>query len=105
MDRLAWAAGAADGRGATDAKSTTDGRMTTDVGGADFSVPVMVSGAGHDAVVMSERCPVGMFFVRCAGGVSHSPAESVLDEDVDACAEAMTAFFLGMATTVEEGGR
>lgn len=55
--------------------------------------------------MMSERCPVGMFFVQCAGGVSHSPAESVLDEDVDACAEAMTAFLLGMATTVEEGGR
>ncbi|HCR59809.1 MAG TPA: Zn-dependent hydrolase, partial [Raoultella sp.] len=40
------------------------------------------SGAGHDAIAMAERWPVGMLFVRCKGGVSHHPAESVTAADV-----------------------
>lgn len=39
------------------------------------------SGAGHDGLAMAALCPVGMLFVRCAGGVSHSPAESITVED------------------------
>lgn len=42
----------------------------------------MPSGAGHDAVTMASVLPVGMMFVRCLGGVSHNPAESVAGEDV-----------------------
>ncbi len=42
----------------------------------------MVSGAGHDAMVMAELCDVGMLFVRCAGGISHHPDEAVTTEDV-----------------------
>lgn len=42
----------------------------------------LVSGAGHDAVVLGRICPVGMLFVRCEGGVSHDPSESVAEEDV-----------------------
>ena len=41
-----------------------------------------MSGAGHDAVQLAALAPVGMLFVRCAGGVSHDPAESVAEEDV-----------------------
>jgi allantoate deiminase len=44
--------------------------------------PSLPSGAGHDAVVLSDRLPVAMLFVRCAGGISHNPAESVTTEDV-----------------------
>jgi allantoate deiminase len=40
------------------------------------------SGAGHDAVYMSELTEIGMLFVRCKGGVSHHPAESVEAADV-----------------------
>ena len=40
------------------------------------------SGAGHDAMAMAGLCPAGMLFVRCAGGISHHPAESVLTQDV-----------------------
>ena len=40
------------------------------------------SGAGHDAAVMSALAPVVMLFVRCAGGISHNPAESVELGDV-----------------------
>jgi allantoate deiminase len=42
----------------------------------------LVSGAGHDAVALSEVTPVAMLFVRCKDGVSHNPAESVQTEDV-----------------------
>lgn len=45
----------------------------------------MASGAGHDAMILAERVPSAMIFLRTPGGVSHDPAESVLPEDV-ACA-------------------
>ena len=50
------------------------------------------SGAGHDAVMLSTIAPVAMLFVRCAGGVSHNPAESVTVEDVAAAIDATTIF-------------
>jgi allantoate deiminase len=42
----------------------------------------MVSGAGHDAMILAERVPAAMIFVRTPGGVSHDPAESVAVDDV-----------------------
>ncbi len=42
----------------------------------------VVSGAGHDAMVMATIAPVGMFFVRSPGGISHHPDESVIEADV-----------------------
>ena len=42
----------------------------------------LASGAGHDAVPMATLTDVAMLFVRCRGGVSHSPAESVAPADV-----------------------
>ena len=50
------------------------------------------SGAGHDAAIVSTIAPAAMLFVRCAGGVSHNPAESVTVEDVAAAIEATTRF-------------
>jgi len=35
----------------------------------------MVSGAGHDAMVIARRAPAGMIFVPSRGGISHSPSE------------------------------
>jgi allantoate deiminase len=43
---------------------------------------LMVSGAGHDAMILAERIPAAMIFVRSPGGISHDPAESVELEDV-----------------------
>jgi allantoate deiminase len=39
------------------------------------------SGAGHDAMARAALCPMAMLFVRCKGGVSHHPAESITAED------------------------
>ena len=45
----------------------------------------MASGAGHDAMILAERVPAAMIFLRTPGGISHDPAESVHLQDV-ACA-------------------
>jgi allantoate deiminase len=43
----------------------------------------LASGAGHDAMIMARHCPSGMIFVRCKGGISHNPAESITVADAD----------------------
>jgi len=43
----------------------------------------MTSGAGHDAMVLAERVPAAMIFLRTPGGVSHDPAETIVAEDVE----------------------
>ena len=42
----------------------------------------MVSGAGHDAMILAEKIPAAMIFLRTPDGISHSPMESVAVEDV-----------------------
>jgi allantoate deiminase len=42
----------------------------------------MVSGAGHDAMILAERIPSAMIFLCSVNGVSHHPDESVRAEDV-----------------------
>jgi allantoate deiminase len=42
----------------------------------------MTSGAGHDAMILAEKVPTAMIFLRSLGGISHDPAESVEVEDV-----------------------
>lgn len=43
----------------------------------------LVSGAGHDAMIMAQLVPVSMLFIRCREGISHHPAESVRIDDVE----------------------
>ncbi len=50
------------------------------------------SGAGHDAVVMAGLTDVAMLFVRCKGGISHHPAESVTQEDVAVAIQVLARF-------------
>lgn len=42
----------------------------------------MVSGAGHDAMILAEKVPSAMIFLRTPGGISHNPEETVAIEDV-----------------------
>lgn len=49
----------------------------------------LASGAGHDGMALRGLCDIGMIFVRCAGGVSHHPAESVTDADAEAGARVL----------------
>lgn len=47
----------------------------------------LISGAGHDAMILAEKIPAAMIFLRTPGGVSHDPAESVAPEDVEKAIE------------------
>ena len=62
------------------------------------SAPHLPSGAGHDAIAMAEHWPVGMLFVRCKGGISHHPAESVTTADVAQAIQAYTQAATDVAT-------
>lgn len=49
-----------------------------------YPVHRMVSGAGHDAMIMAALCPSTLLFLRSPGGLSHHPEESVWPQDVEA---------------------
>ena len=53
---------------------------------------LLPSGAGHDTMVMGGLCPAGMLFVRCKGGISHNPLESITLEDCAFGLAALTRF-------------
>ncbi len=67
---------------------------------SDTGQPVLrlASGAGHDAVSMATLTEIAMLFVRCKGGVSHSPAESVEQSDVAVAVEVLDRFLQRMAS-------
>jgi allantoate deiminase len=54
------------------------------VAASGFPVHRMISGAGHDAMILAQKIPASMLFLRSPGGISHHPDESVRAEDVDA---------------------
>jgi allantoate deiminase len=51
---------------------------------SDGGVPALrvVSGAGHDAMIVGLRMPAAMLFLRSLGGLSHHPDEAVDEGDV-----------------------
>jgi allantoate deiminase len=65
---------------------------------AGRAAPRLASGAGHDAAMMAAVTPVAMLFVRCAGGVSHHPDESVRAEDVAVAIDVTTRFVERLAS-------
>ena len=44
----------------------------------------MISGAGHDAMIVARRVPATILFLRSPGGLSHHPDEAVVPGDVEA---------------------
>ena len=60
-------------------------RIAELLGGA----PILPTGAGHDAGVLSAHVPTAMLFVRNPTGVSHSPAEHATDADCAAGVDAL----------------
>lgn len=57
----------------------------------------MTSGAGHDAVVMASRFPSALLFLRCGGGISHHPDESVTAEDIGVSLRVLWRFVASLA--------
>lgn len=58
---------------------------------------LLASGAGHDAVMMSELTPAGMMFVRCRNGVSHNPSEFCEAVDAKTAADILMRTLLLLA--------
>jgi allantoate deiminase len=61
----------------------------------------MVSGAGHDAMILAEKVPSAMIFLRTPGGVSHDPAESVAVEDIEKAIQCGLHLLQQLATSPE----
>ena len=50
------------------------------------------SGAGHDGMAMKTLTDIAMLFVRCKGGISHNPAESISEADAGVGARTLLRF-------------
>lgn len=59
------------------------------------------SGAGHDAAMLARITPVAMLFIRCRGGISHHPDESVRTADVRVALAVLNDFIAGLAKDYE----
>ncbi len=51
---------------------------------AGYTPRRMISGAGHDAMIVAARMPTAMLFIRSPGGISHDAVETVYVDDVAA---------------------
>ncbi|WP_190122531.1 allantoate amidohydrolase [Streptomyces inusitatus] len=60
-------------------------------------IPILGTGAGHDAGILSAAVPTAMLFVRNPTGVSHSPAESAAEDDCLAGVIALADVLEGLA--------
>ena len=56
---------------------------------------LLPSGAGHDTMIMGQLCRAGMLFLRCKGGISHNPLESITLEDCEIGLAALMEFVRG----------
>ncbi|MGX1030076.1 allantoate amidohydrolase [Streptomyces sp. SAI-097] len=65
----------------------------------ELKVPVLGTGAGHDAGILSDRIPTAMLFVRNPTGVSHSPDEYAAEDDCAAGVTALADVLEGLACT------
>jgi N-carbamoyl-L-amino-acid hydrolase len=64
---------------------------------AGGGIPVLPTGAGHDAGILAARLPTAMLFVRNPTGVSHSPAEHADRADCLAGVTALAAVLADLA--------
>ncbi|MFD6437786.1 allantoate amidohydrolase [Streptomyces venezuelae] len=64
---------------------------------AERPLPVLGTGAGHDAGILSGSIPTAMLFVRNPTGVSHSPAEFAAEDDCVAGVTALADVLEGLA--------
>jgi allantoate deiminase len=75
--------------------------IETAVSRSGIAPHTMVSGAGHDAMILAEKVPAAMIFLRSPGGISHNPKESVLVEDIAKALECGLHLLDRLATSSE----
>jgi allantoate deiminase len=67
-------------------------RKIYDMNAAPCAPWLMASGAGHDGMAMIDLADIGMIFLRCAGGISHNPAEAITVADAEIGAQVFLRF-------------
>lgn len=65
----------------------------------------MVSGAGHDAMMVAQRVPAGMLFVPSRGGISHAPEEFTETWHLAQAVAVMVGAVAGVETPARTRGR
>lgn len=59
----------------------------------------LASGAGHDAMEIAKIAKMAMLFVRCHKGISHHPAESITQHDVEVTLNVLHQFVMLLSKT------
>jgi allantoate deiminase len=67
-------------------------QMDRAVASQGFKVRRLPSGAGHDGMALGAIADICMLFVRCKGGISHSPLESITQDDAAAGVRVLMSF-------------
>ncbi|MNP01779.1 Hydantoin utilization protein C [compost metagenome] len=73
------------------------------VDGLGYAQQSIVSGAGHDAILLARYCPTAMVFIPCVGGLSHNEAEDVLPDDARQGADVLLNAVLARAGCLKQG--
>jgi len=73
--------------------------LSQSINEAGYEVIRLASGAGHDAVPVSEVSPVAMLFVKCFKGISHNPLENVELKDMAAAIKVSDNFIARLVKT------
>ena len=77
--------------------ATLTALLASSVESCGYGTGTLVSGAGHDAMILAPNLPSAMLFVRSPGGISHHPAENVLLEDIEAALATVLHFSASFA--------
>lgn len=86
--------------GAVECSPTLTGLLAESVEQVQRRKIELVSGAGHDAVVMSAVTDVAMLFVRCRAGLSHHPDEYASPKDIGVALDVVVDFIARLAKKV-----
>ena len=68
------------------------GQLAQTIEASGYPLQTMPSGAGHDAMALADLTRIAMLFVRCRGGISHHPDESITMDDAQAVADVLLKF-------------
>jgi N-carbamoyl-L-amino-acid hydrolase len=63
----------------------------------DYTSITLPSGAGHDAQILASIADVGMIFIPCEDGISHSPQEKIKWDDLEKGANLLLSSLLRLA--------
>jgi len=63
----------------------------------EYPFMMLPSGAGHDAQILAGVAEIGMIFIPCVDGISHSPQEMIEGEDLEKGANLLLHILLRLA--------